>query len=66
MNRAEFIKAFFRLSFLAGLGAMIAFFFSKGKISLTEECPDISNCKSCRKLESCKLPESQNVRKYGK
>lgn len=65
MKRQEFLKTFSRLSLLAASGGLVIILNSKDKISLTGDCIEGLNCKSCGKLNNCNLDEAANFKKNG-
>jgi hypothetical protein len=65
MNRREFVSKLARTGFLAAFAVMIGVFASQGKITRSSECVAEFQCKGCRKLKDCRLPESEKTRKNG-
>lgn len=66
MNRRRFINALLRTGILGAFAILTGVFVAKGKITRDSECIADFQCRGCRKLKACRLPESENFRKDGK
>lgn len=66
MNRKDFFKQGGRWVILSGIGLLSAFLAYNQKIENPENCIDAPQCKNCRKLAQCKLPQANKERRDGK
>ena len=62
MNRRAFIQGLFRSGILGIFALMTGILAYKGKITRESECGLDFQCKACRKVKDCSLPESEKFR----
>lgn len=66
MNRKDFLNSWIRTGILGAFLLLTGFFATRGKISGSDDCPADFQCRACKKLSKCNLPESDKYRKYVK
>ncbi|MBE0655541.1 MAG: hypothetical protein IH594_17200 [Bacteroidales bacterium] len=66
MNRRTFINTWIRTGILGAFALMIGIFAAGGKITGNGECSAEFQCRGCKKLSKCSLPESDKYRNNGK
>jgi len=65
MDRRVFIEKFSRGGLLASLAVVAGILISRRQVSFIESCNDDFQCRNCRRLSSCALPEAENERGHG-
>ncbi len=65
MDRRGFIKNAGRGSLLAGLAAITGILISRQQVVRDQDCSNGFQCKNCRKLTDCELPEATQNRDHG-
>ncbi|MCK5135928.1 MAG: hypothetical protein KAR19_09105 [Bacteroidales bacterium] len=62
MDRRDFINRIFRGGLLASLAVISGILFSRRQVALQDDCFDDFQCRNCRKLNNCTLPEADKAR----
>lgn len=65
MNRKKFIELSGRAFLLGGLAIVSGILISRKQVVRENQCSASFQCKSCRKLSKCQLPEAETERQDG-
>ena len=65
MNRRYFIEKAGRTFLLGGLALVSGVLVARRQVKSNADCMVNYQCKSCRKLSSCSLPEAEIERHHG-
>jgi hypothetical protein len=65
MDRRGFIQNAGRATLLAGLAAIAGVLVSRRQITGDQACSNNLQCRNCRKLTDCELPEAAKTRDDG-
>jgi len=66
MDRRTFINRWARAGVLVSMALVTGVLFSRRQVSLNRDCGLEFQCRDCRKLSSCTLPEAEEERELGK
>lgn len=66
MDRRSFLYKAGRGSLLAALAAVVGTLFVRQQVVRDQECSSEFQCRNCRKLSGCNLPEAAKAREHGK
>ncbi len=66
MDRRDFINRTARGGLLAALAVISGILFSRQQVALQANCSGDFQCRSCRKLNKCVLPEAEKERENEK
>lgn len=65
MNRRKFIDRTGRSLMLGGLAFLGGVLITRRQLSSGDRCPENFQCKNCRKLSRCSIPEAEIERQNG-
>ena len=66
MDRREYIGKFARGGLLGALAVTTGILVFRKQVALKDDCPEGFQCRNCRKLNRCELPEAINERAHEK